>query len=911
MTETQISTDWAWISKDPAEGIGYGVLRTSAASVDFRPFIGRYVSGSPSSTTAPDAPDAPPWVTFGPDASGPDGILMSVSVQDRWQERDHVGRPVWPQRLFVMRFADLAAARASYQTMWAAVRDVQVSGQDPAPLPITVSGQVPGMLAATIERYGLAQLGAVAAALLDDPVAVSDAATLPRDERLRVLDAIAALLPYGFRADLSVSSVVDNTVKHEIRLAFADYPRAGQQLLSLRTPAPPLRSQLARRYLAILTEKADTRGLQAVLDHLWTFRRPYSFARPGIALPKLSELDFYGGFSRALHAGRASREEVLKFFADPVQAREYWADFDPRLREEAISPYLADRDDTVMGAVLYSWDFTGNDVAKVVNHHLDAGGAGFGLWCLAAARGLPADRRGPDFADTVADQLLGKMLIPVGLLAKDRSRRIATLVQLLGQCPVPGPGEFRYTCDELRFGDLRGWQAHLVRELLAREAAGAGAGPADRAGPWVRWLCASPFSASWERPSWIAALDFMLSPAADLAAVSVRSVIRQDAAWAAVLVQLASGFRCFNRLLETAERDLIELAAPPAAVQPGSPGAALRGELDRNLWALHVRPATVAAVDVVLVLLGGTPRNLAGELTEAELDGYGDGLGPALDLIAPQRAAVEEAFLGHVISGEPSARLDNAGIWLLNTWATDPDRVTGLGDFIAAQKPAARPYDENLSDAYWDALARHPLLADYAATQRLVTATRESARAPQTAFHRRVTDYGITNTPLARACFRARCAGLRPVGLVGALAKGGAARIAPAQLDDVLSELRELLTCHYASAPGPEGVTAPGPRQLAETDVLECQALIVWGALGETYGEQFRLHLIERLRPEGLIQRRLVKILRKARRKRSRGTLGQWVRLVVQTGLGAPSPPWYQRWPRGLRRRGEDHASRA
>src|ERR1700689_4983008 len=139
MTETHIRADWAWISKDPAEGIGYSVLATSAADVDFRPFIGSYVTGSPSSTTPPDAPDAPPWVTFGPVATKEDGVLMSVSIRDPWQERDGAGRPVWPQGLFVMRFDALAPAGASYQTMWAAAEPAQVRRDEPAPLPLAVS----------------------------------------------------------------------------------------------------------------------------------------------------------------------------------------------------------------------------------------------------------------------------------------------------------------------------------------------------------------------------------------------------------------------------------------------------------------------------------------------------------------------------------------------------------------------------------------------------------------------------------------------------------------------------------------------------------------------------------------------------------------------------------------------------
>lgn len=889
MAETDISADWAWISKDPAEGIGYSVLATSTDHVDFRPFIGRYVPGSPSSSTAPDAPDAPPWVTFGPVTTKQDGALMSVSVRDRSQDRDHAGRPVWPQRLLVMRFEDLAAAEASYQTMWAVTRDAPVPRDDPAPLRLPVAEQVTAALAATIADWP--QVMALAAALLDGPVAVSDAGDLRRNERLAVLDAIAALLPYGFRAELSVSSVVDNTVEHGIRLTFANYAGDGQQLLSLRAPAPPPASGLCSRYLAMLMEKATTCGPQAVIDHLWTFKNPCSFDYPDDALAILSELDFFGGMARALREGRASRSQVLRFFAHPVQAQEHWAVYDPAMRENAISPYLADRDEEVTVAILGCWEFSCRDVVKMINDHLDARGPRFGLWCLQAATAVPAS------AGAVADQLLAKMLVPVGLNVKDRSRRIGILVQLLRQCAVPGPGQFSYTCDELRFGDLGGWQADLVRELLAQETTPTA--PADRAGAWVRWLCVSLFGASLKRPSWVAALDFVLSPppAGPGAADIVRSVIRQDAAWTVVLLRLAERFGCFGQLLAATNRELIELTAQlPGPAGPESPAAALRAELDRNLWVLGLPPATVAAADVARVLLGGAPWHLSERLTEAQLRDYVAALSPALALnvMTHRRAEVEQAFLSHVISGEAAAGLAPAGSWLLNSWAVDPDRVTGLCDFIAALEPSARPYDENLSDAYWDALAKRPGLAGYAAGQRLAIAARESALDPQAAFSRKVTDYGMTSTPLARACYKARCAGLRPVGIVTALASGGADRIEPAQLDDALREFQQLALCSYLDVP--PTTTELDPQQAAEADLLACQALIVWGALGDVYADQFRLHLMERWRREGRIQRQLARTLRSAGKKRDRVDRAQWVRSVVETGISVPQPRWYQRW---------------
>jgi hypothetical protein len=909
MAETQIAADWAWISKDPAEGIGYSVLATSAANVDFRPFIGRYVPGSPNSSTPADAPDAPPWVTFGPVATKGDGVLMSVSVRDPWQDRDHAGRPVWPQRLLVMRFADLAAAQASYQTMWAFAHNAPVPRDPPEPLQLVVAGQVTATLAATIERYGLPQLAALAAALLDGPVVVSEAAGLQRDERLAVLDAIAALLPYGFRADLSASSVVDNTVEHGIRLAFANYPSAEQQLRSLRAPAHQPGSERANRYQAMLAEKAAARGLQAVVDHLWTFRAPCSFDYPDDAPTILAELDFYGGFSRALRERRASRAQVLKFFADPGRAQEHWAAFDPHMRENAISPYLADRDVEVTVAILRGWEFVRHDVVTMINDHLGARGAGFGVWCLEAAAAVPGNGSGTP--SEVADQLLGKMLVPVGLNAEDRSGRIGILVQLLRQCRVPAAGQFRYSCDELRFGDLGGWQAHLVRELLLQETAGPAepgppaVTPADRAGAWITWLCGSPFSASLEWPSWVAALDFAASASAGPdAAESARAVIRQDAAWTVVLLRLAERFGRYSRLLKTAARDLIDLAAKlPAPAQPGSHAAVLRDELDHNLWQLRVAPVTVAAVDVARVLLGGTPRHLAAQLTEARLAGYVDALSPALapDVMTPRRADVEQAFLRQAMSGQAATGLAGAGVWLLNTWAVDPDRITGLCDFIAAQDAGARPYDESLSDAYWEALAKRPELAGYAAGQQLVTATRESGLAPLTAFRRIVTEDGVTSTPLARACYKARRAGLRPAGIVTALASGGADRIVPDRLDDVLREFQQLLLCSYLDAP--RANTELGPQQAAEAELLACQALIAWGGLGEVYGEQFRRHLMERWRGTGRIQRRLVRILRRAGRKRGHLDRGDWVFSVVQTGIGAPRPPWYQRWLGALRQR--------
>ena len=468
--------------------------------------------------------------------------------------------------------------------------------------------------------------------------------------------------------------MVDNTVKHGIRLVFADYAGPEQRLRSLRTPAPP-DTDTGRHYLAMLNDKVEDRGLQEVIDHLWTFKRPWSFKSPGMAQAILSELDFYGGFSRQLRAGRAPRDQVLRFFADPDQAGAQWAAFDAPMRENAIFPFLAAQDAEVLAAALRCWEFSRRDLPQQVNQLLGARGASFGLWCLRVAATLPADQP----HSTVADQLLAKMLVPVGLPAGERDQRIVILVQLLRQHPAPSPRQLRYTCDELRFGDLNGWQSHLVRALLAEEAVTTGSRSgqaADRVVPWVRWLCQSPLTKSQGRPLWVTALDFMLDPATvDYA----KAVIRQDAPWAVTLLRVSKRFGRFPDLVATASQELVELAVRQSA--PGKQGGLpdLLAELDGNMWALGVPPGTVAAADVVRVLLGGQPRDLTGPLTETQLDSYGDNLHPLLrlDILAPRRAAIEQAFLRHVAS-EPTG-LDEAGVWLLNSWATDPDHLPGPG----------------------------------------------------------------------------------------------------------------------------------------------------------------------------------------------------------------------------------------
>src|SRR5205823_3249755 len=126
-----------------------------------------------------------------------------------------------------------------------------------------------------------------------------------------------ALLPYGFRADLSASSSVDNTVAHQIRLVFADFSNR-QVLVPLNGNPPGLRPGVAREYLELLRKKKRYSELPAVVEQLWKARRPCSFDRPREALKILDELDRHDQLVRDLAEGVETRAEVVHFFQDSV-----------------------------------------------------------------------------------------------------------------------------------------------------------------------------------------------------------------------------------------------------------------------------------------------------------------------------------------------------------------------------------------------------------------------------------------------------------------------------------------------------------------------------------------------------------------------------------------------------------------
>ena len=537
MDQRQVVAEWAWIAKEPGSPADYGVLAASAGPTDVEGFTGAYVAGVPSSGTPGDAPAAAPWVTFGSHLTSAGQHLLSVSAQDPWRGQDQAGRPIWPRRFFLCRYDELAAARASYRTLWDAVAALDLPRPDRRPVPVAVRQQSLGAVLAVIDDVGFDRVAAIAAALLDGPVAVTGAASLRLADpsaawdRLAVLDAVAALLPYGFRADLSASTAVDNTVLHRMRLILAEYANGGQQAAALTGAPVAPRSGLACDYLTMLRDKQLWDGLKTVVTHLRDAAGTCSFGHPETALEILDGLNRHRHRVRAATLAAESLEASRAFFRDePARVAQAWrsAEMDEPTRGKLLRPFLEADEPDLAQTLHRHWDAVAQVYAALAVHRLDDGDIG------GAMRGLVVAGSQPD--PGAADWLLRNLIQPPPVPAQAWPLGIATRAELLRRRPVPTPDTFGMTGAALRLGPPAGWQGQLVRKLLGTEMAADPAG--GRALAWVSWLAGPP--AGQDAPGWVTALGYLVADTGgDRPRNHVRSLARQDPDWAAIMVDLA------------------------------------------------------------------------------------------------------------------------------------------------------------------------------------------------------------------------------------------------------------------------------------------------------------------------------------------------------------------------------------
>lgn len=216
-----VEAQWALQGKG-ADSAGYRVLACSTGELSWSNFadaIGRFSTGTPETL---------PQVTLSYlRPTRPGGDYLSLGVHDlarpgpEWSGRDLHGRLTVFTSYFCIPYEPLAKAAIGYQDIYAAVGSVRLPGKNGPPLPLSVTRSP--WLTPAVDMLAIR----VAALLLTgQPVCVLGADSVSMEERLRFIDTVMALLPYGARARMTAATWTRATHhNHRFRLYFSGAQR--------------------------------------------------------------------------------------------------------------------------------------------------------------------------------------------------------------------------------------------------------------------------------------------------------------------------------------------------------------------------------------------------------------------------------------------------------------------------------------------------------------------------------------------------------------------------------------------------------------------------------------------------------------------------------------------------------------
>ena len=320
-----VPVEWAVLSKHPERFGGYEVLAASGDRARAEQLIQAAHTGAPGERRQePDV--AGPWTTFlGDGASRP-----SLGVVERTQTAvpDVTGRPISVARLLTVpwpapdgpRVGFLGLQRIAGEFSWPTVDGPPGGVADGQALTAAVQPPDVEVLARTIDEIGFRWVLAAAVALLDgDQVVITagERALRPKD-RVRVLDAVCALLPYGCRAWLSAATWADNRRDHQVRLSVAAACRGAQKVIPLSGPEPDvaLRTPAAASYRAeMMAVKNAGFATTLIVEHLLKWSEPLPFEQNAAAVGHLQEMRLGDTVDEEVRAGRGDPLRVERVLA--------------------------------------------------------------------------------------------------------------------------------------------------------------------------------------------------------------------------------------------------------------------------------------------------------------------------------------------------------------------------------------------------------------------------------------------------------------------------------------------------------------------------------------------------------------------------------------------------------------------
>ncbi|OUC99202.1 hypothetical protein [Streptosporangium minutum] len=211
MTDHEIGFEWALEGKRPGAHDDYELLDWSDDRLGpevFEKIRSRYATG-----LSADLPQVTIAVAATREREQVSHHIV-LAAQEWSGHRDATNRKIAYTRWFYVPYQDLAVHQVSYEALYHALAGLPATPSPPLVVRVPEfdpTALVPGSDA----RYAAALL------LTGRPVCVVGADRVPMIERLRFLDTVAALLPYGMRTRLTAATWTSSTARHKLRLSFA------------------------------------------------------------------------------------------------------------------------------------------------------------------------------------------------------------------------------------------------------------------------------------------------------------------------------------------------------------------------------------------------------------------------------------------------------------------------------------------------------------------------------------------------------------------------------------------------------------------------------------------------------------------------------------------------------------------
>lgn len=585
-----VHAGWAIWSKHPGTHDDYSVLASSAgplSTAEFTRVLTHFAPGNPPAETG--APASLPWVMLSR-VGVADQTYLGASVQVPTNHVDGTGRPVSRTSYICVPYEEVARAPVSYRGMSSALRAAQLPYQDGALVPLTIPRLDPQEMAQTVMEFGPYTVATTAALLLSGPVTITGPEFPDAETRLRFLDAVAALLPYGYRTSFTAATWSDTAASAQrFRIVFAVRARDASSRVTWRAAARVPDEGSARRYLEHLQRvlgrpAVDLLELASLISYLSSDTRPRKFEQPEQAVASLYEFFRAAVFGDTIDAGSATAADIRLLFYQGQDSR-----LSPNRRRKALGLLIADGD-------AQDWPLVSRRFGAIAE-----GDPQSLLPAMAkAARRLLWSRAPKDLVRAylqlmtpygLSDALLAR-LMPEPESAADLVDGLDTAATLLAELVMDDPSSYLQTRQALGYNPAVG--TALIAHLCAARGSG-GVSPA------IEWL-----EPALDRilPTFNAVLGDAPEPV-DPAALQA---LDRGGGHLSVGCLVRGAFYLKRLPL------VLPALAPWLAwntVQQGT-----RGVQDRRFWndlAMELTPATVteaAWLDLTLLATGNDPRSL-------------------------------------------------------------------------------------------------------------------------------------------------------------------------------------------------------------------------------------------------------------------------------------------------------------